>query len=91
MTIEDIIKITLREQDLGKVEDELRLRYRICISESVPAPILPDFSGKIEQIYEALDKMLDLMGIDELNADTAPILDLKETIEKNLEFIYHNN
>ena len=91
MTIEDIIKITLREQDLSRVEDELRLRYRICISEPVPAPRLPDFSERIEQIYEDLDNMLDLMGIDELNADTAPILDLKEAIEKNLEFIYKNN
>ena len=91
MTIEDIIKITLREQDIDKVEDELRLRYRICISESVPAPRLPDFSENIEQIYEALDNMLDLMGIDELNADTAEILDKKEIIEKNLEFIYTNN
>lgn len=91
MTIEDIIKITLKEQDLNRVEDELRLRYRICISRSLDIPEKIDFSQNIEQIYEALDNMLDLMGIDELNADTAEILDKREIIENNLEFIYRNN
>jgi len=91
ITIEDIIKITLKEQDLSKTEDELRLKYKICTGQSVEIPQRIDFSEKIEQIYEALDEILDLMGINELNSSTVEILEQKEIIEKNLEFIYKNN
>lgn len=91
MKIEDIVKITLQEQDLKKVEDELKLRYGVCTGQSIDVPQQIDFSEKIEQIYEALDNMLDLMGIDELNSSTAEIIEQKEIIENNLEFIYKNN
>lgn len=91
ITIEDIIKITLKEQDLDKIEDELRLKHKICTGQSVDVPQQIDFSEKIEKIYEALDKMLDLMGINELNSSTVEVLEQKEIIEKNLEFIYKNN